>query len=156
MNNMKIAYEILPKYKMLYEDHKKKYFSDAGFDLRCAEIVEKNVSTKGSLRTGKIVVATGVNFQIPVGYVGLVRDRSSLASEGLIIAGGVIDTGYYDPEYGIRVILYDIYSPFDKFNPAIGSRIAQIIFVPCVLNLVEEKIEAGERANNGFGSTGLS
>ena len=62
--------------------------NDAGMDLYSCEDV---VIQKGS----KALVGTGIALEIPDNYVGLVWDKSGLATtHGLKTLGGVVDAGY--------------------------------------------------------------
>ena len=61
---------------------------DAGMDL---------VATSKSFDTdGNVVYGTGLAFEIPKGYVGLIFPRSSNAKQQLLLSNsvGVIDSGY--------------------------------------------------------------
>ena len=42
----------------------------------------------------RVLVESGLHLEIPSGYVGLVKDRSSVASAGLHTLAGVIDSAY--------------------------------------------------------------
>ena len=71
---------------------------DAGLDLYSLETV--------CLEPGQgKVIRTGIALALPVGYVGLVADRSSLAKRGLKTAGGVIDAGYRGE---VQIVLWNI------------------------------------------------
>lgn len=61
---------------------------DAGMDIFALEDV---VFLPGK----QMRVRTGIAFEIPLGYVGLVWDKSSISfNNGLKIMGGVIDSGF--------------------------------------------------------------
>jgi len=77
-------------YKKLYENSKdpvRKYDVDAGFDLSAAWKKEKDLYVE---------YGTGIAFEIPVGYVGLVFPRSSITKVDYILKNsvGVIDSSY--------------------------------------------------------------
>ncbi len=66
----------------------KGHAGDAGIDFFA---LEKVVFTPG----GQMRVRTGIALEIPLGYVGLVWDKSSVSfNQGLKIMGGVIDSGF--------------------------------------------------------------
>jgi dUTP pyrophosphatase len=120
---------------------------DAGYDLYALD-----AATLPSW--SRALIATGVYLEIPPGYVGLVKDRSSMALAGLHTMGGVIDSGYRGE---IRIILLNT-NDTDYVIRA-GHKIAQIIVIPCyteALTAVEslDALSATERGAGGFGSTG--
>lgn len=120
---------------------------DAGADLYSVE----SVTIHG--RTQKLV-RTGVALEIPLGYVGLVRPRSGLATKlGIgMNSSGVIDAGYRG-EISITLINHSDQS----HNISPGQRIAQILFVPVVAGFdfeVVDELSESSRGTGGFGSTG--
>jgi dUTP pyrophosphatase len=138
------------KYKLFSPNAKapfKTYASDAGFDLAALE--------DGSIQAGEIAkkINTGVGFELPTGLFGLVRDRSSLASQGLMVAGGVIDSDYRGE---IIVMLHNLGK--EPFNYRAGDRIAQVIILPSgFFTFVEAgTLDNTARAAGGFGSTGMA
>lgn len=94
---------------------------------------------------------TGISVQIPVGYVALIWDRSSLGLKGLHRFAGVIDADYRG-EWKI-VIHNASQEPYEILK---GDRIAQCIFQRVEPVIVEEvkELETTARATGGFGSTG--
>ena len=60
---------------------------DAGYDL--FSIAEYDVAPQQ-----RVLVETGLHLEIPTGVVGLVKDRSSVASAGIHTLAGVIDESY--------------------------------------------------------------
>jgi deoxycytidine triphosphate deaminase len=60
---------------------------DAGFDIRSSEDLLLSPHTT-------VLVSTGVHIAVPMGYVGVVKDRSSMAIQSISSSGGVIDEGY--------------------------------------------------------------
>lgn len=101
------------------------------------------------------LVPTGVAFDIPDGWVGLIHPRSGLAiRDGLTILNtpGTIDSGYQGE---IKVILANLGEQEVAISK--GDRIAQIVFQRfgyANLNPVREFGAASERGAGGFGSTG--
>jgi dUTP pyrophosphatase len=102
------------------------------------------------------LVHTGLAFEIPEGYVGLVFARSSLGTKrGLAPANkvGVIDSDYRGE---IKVALHNHNGSGDALCVDNGERIAQISIVPYLKADFEvvENLEDTERGEGGFGSTG--
>ena len=101
-----------------------------------------------------ILVHTGICMEIPTGLVGLVFARSGLATKkGLAPANkvGVIDNDYRGE---IMVPLHN-HTKEEKVIKH-GERIAQIIFMPYIMEQFDEVDELSEtvRGEGGFGSTG--
>ncbi len=119
---------------------------DAGLDLYSVEscVVEP---------MGRRAVRTGIALEIPMGYVGLVWDKSGLAAKGGIkTMGGVIDSGYRGE---IQVILANLGDGTHVI--AAGDKIAQLLIQHVELLPVEEvsDLADSERGADGFGSTGV-
>lgn len=117
---------------------------DAGLDLYSLE--------DATLADGEgKIVKTGVAVALPSGHVGLISDRSSMAKRGLKTAGGVIDAGYRGE---LGVVLLNLSGK--PQSVAKGERIAQLLIfevaTPAVLEVRE--LDATERGDKGFGSTG--
>lgn len=115
---------------------------DAGYDLYARELVR--VYSAG-------VFDTGVHFEIPEGYVGLIKSRSGLSMDRGLVCDGVVDAGYTG---SIRVKLYNHSAV--PYTVHAGDRIAQIVFVPIFTpELVKvDKIDGVGRGSRGFGSSG--
>lgn len=117
---------------------------DAGLDLYTPEFIV--------LRPGNsVTIDTGVHIQIPKGFVGMVKSKSGLNVKRGIVSEGVIDCGYTG---SIHVKLYNHGKDIVMINPE--EKISQLVVMPIVtpdLEVVEE-LEATERGNGGFGSTG--
>lgn len=96
---------------------------------------------------------TGLAFEIPPGYVGLVFPRSSITTKTSLTLGncvGVIDSDYRGTvKFQFRPI-----PPGKKYN--VGDRIGQIIIMPLPLVNFEEvgELNDTDRGQGGFGSTG--
>jgi dUTP pyrophosphatase len=104
----------------------------------------------------RVVVSTGITIQLPPGTYGRICPRSGLAvKHGLDVLAGVIDPDYQGE---IKVVLQnlDMNQPF-VIRP--GYRIAQLILenytVAEVVEVPSENTPLTERADGGFGSTGL-
>src|SRR4051812_43778367 len=118
---------------------------DAGLDLFGLEEVTL------SPREGK-VARTGIAIALPVGHVGLVADRSSLAKRGIKTAGGVIDAGYRGE---IHIVLWNISN--ESITLKAGERIAQLLIFPIETPAVKEVAAFDHetaRGTKGFGSSG--
>lgn len=119
---------------------------DAGFDLASAAEI---VLAPGEQAT----VPTGLYLSIPIDWVGLIRDRSSMALQGLRTHAGVIDSAYRGE---VRVVVSNGSGDPLEIHP--GDRVAQLIVVPCLTSAraVGSGEELGDttRGGGGFGSTG--
>lgn len=99
-------------------------------------------------------VATGLAVAIPQGYEIQVRPRSGLAlKHGITVPNtpGTIDSDYRGE---LKVILINLGT--EPFAIARGDRIAQLVLAPVVQAAWSEvdELEATERGQGGFGSTG--
>ena len=99
-------------------------------------------------------VATGLALAIPEGYEIQVRPRSGLAlKHGITVPNtpGTIDSDYRGE---LKVILINLGDA--PFAIARGDRVAQLVLTPVVQAAwVEvEELDATERGEGGFGSTG--
>jgi len=117
----------------------------AGADLRAAaEVV---------LKPGERArVPTGLELEIPAGYVGLVWPRSGLAQKsGLDTLAGVIDSDYRG-ELGVMLINHG----GEAVTIRRGDRIAQLLIQPVAAATYEpaDRLEPTDRGTGGFGSTG--
>jgi dUTP pyrophosphatase len=145
---------------------------DAGMDL-----VATSISFDES---GNVCYGTGLAFEIPEGYVGLIFPRSSNSKKDLILSNsvGVLDSGYRGEvsfKFKPSAIIYDADTtqeskhlternyidlpdiPHLEFEYyAVGDRIGQIIILPYPQIEFEEVEELSEtdRGEGGFGSTG--
>lgn len=124
---------------------KKQSSGAAGFDLH-------SVEAKTLLPQLTTMVDTGLAFEIPKGYCGILSDRSSMALQGITIGGGIIDSDY-------RACVQLIFNNNSQkpYNVNVGDRIAQILFVKLsdedTLTEVD-KLSETDRGSGRFGSTG--
>ena len=123
---------------------------DLGFDVYALEDTLLPPNTPVRVRTG-----IAVHFEKPDAprekFGLLVRDRSSMASKGVVASGGVIDAGYR----GELLVLLTSYT--NSFAIKAGDKIAQLIPLPVLTGAgVVEATSLAEsaRGGNGFGSTG--
>ncbi len=120
---------------------------DAGYDLFSAE----NYFVEPRKR---VLVESGLHLEIPSGYVGLVKDRSSVAAAGLHTLAGVIDSAYRGELKILMVNLAD-----EDIQIRAGQKIAQLLVIPVYSAPVEivdllDALSSTERGAGGFGSTG--
>jgi dUTP pyrophosphatase len=121
---------------------------DAGFDL--PTVVDISIEPQGFS-----LIPTGVHLSIPKGWVGLLRDRSSIALKGGVTSAGVIDASYRGE---IKVAMHNLGKEPLIFKK--GERIAQCVIVPHILGTTAKVVSSiddlgdTERGTAGFGSTG--
>lgn len=123
---------------------KQSHEGDAGFDLFVLSIER--------VRENAVVVHSGVHVEIPYGYQGELRARSSVHKTNAILSNGVgtIDAGYRGE---VKAVFYhegnDL--PFE-----VGERFAQLVImpVPSVEYVEVMELSESERGERGYGSTG--
>lgn len=122
----------------------------AGMDLRAA------LPEPLDLHPGeRKLIPTGLRIAVPLGYEAQVRPRSGLAiKQGITMLNspGTIDADYRGE---VMVIAINHGQEMVRFNH--GDRIAQLVLAPVVRALVREvaQLDATERGEGGFGSTGV-
>ena len=127
------------------------YEGDSGFDLYSVEEIEVKPF-------GRVLVPTGLAFDIKDGYEIQVRSKSGLAiNQGLFVLNspGTIDSGYIGE---VKVIIFNTNQ--ESFTIKKGMKVAQGVLSPVVngkwVNLLKKsQITNKERGDNGFGSTGI-
>lgn len=143
---MKMKVMLEPGAKMPTRAHK----ADAGLDLYspCDAVVFPR--WKNGMKNS-VVIDTGVHVQIPEGYVGDIDSKSGLMMHHNIITAGTIDSGYTG---SIRVKLFNLGN--DIVHIEEGQKIAQLVLKKIITPDLEwvDSLEATDRGNNGFGSTG--
>jgi len=102
----------------------------------------------------RALVPVGFSLAIPAGYEAQLRPRSGLALRHgvtLLNSPGTIDSDYRGP---VGVVLANLGS--EPFAIARGDRIAQLVVARIEHASFDERdeLEATERAEGGFGSTG--
>jgi dUTP pyrophosphatase len=127
------------------------YESDSGFDLYATEEITIPPF-------GRVLVPTGIYFDLPQDFEVQVRSKSGLAiNQGLMVLNspGTVDEGYTGE---IKVIIFNTNQ--SEFKIEKGMKVAQAVVARCVtgrwvnFNKVDS-IETKDRGNNGFGSTGI-
>lgn len=138
---------------------------DAGLDLTATSMEYDEY--------GNICYGTGLAFEIPEGYVGLVFPRSSIYKEQLLLSNavGVIDSGYrgevsfkfkpsmaLDNRQCVKTDKDRLWSVAIRQNGIykVGDRIGQIIILPYPqIEFVEvDALSETERGTGGYGSSG--
>lgn len=127
----------------------KAHATDAGFDLYCT-------SKEIDWTKRQIVCHTGLAFEIPEGYVGLIFPRSSVSNKPLMMANsvGVVDSCYRGEVTAKFNITDTRQSAFAHYQE--GDRIAQMIIIPYPEIEFEEtdSLSESDRGTGGYGSTG--
>lgn len=117
----------------------------AGYDLYACEA--------GTLepRAGPLCVDMGIAIEIPPGHYGRIAGRSSLATRGVMVLAGVIDSDYRGP---ITVVLANVHASL-PYSFRAGDRIAQLIIerISTPEVAVVSELSPTERGAGGFGST---
>lgn len=146
------------KIKKLYTDAilpTKAHSTDAGWDLYA------HSKTSDKLN---VVYGTGLAFEIPQGYVGLLFPRSSNAKTDLLLSNsvGVVDSGYRGEvlfKFKGSLRCHDDFMVGEYGNPRtyeIGDRIGQMIIIPYPdVEFVEvDELSDSDRGTGGYGSSG--
>lgn len=162
ISNMKVRIKkthpdaVIPKYAKA---------GDAGLDLTAV--------SKSFDEYGNICYGTGLAFEIPEGFVGLIFPRSSICKEQLLLSNavGVIDSGYrgevsfkfkpsmaLDDRQCVKVDADRLWSVAIRQNDIykVGDRIGQMIIMPYPQIEFEEveELSETERGEGGYGSSG--
>lgn len=118
-----------------------------GYDLVA---VEDYVITAIPLR-----LRTGIAIELPPGYEGQIRPRSSMSYYGIHVPIGTIDQDYTGE---LLVVMSLNGGRGGRHCVAAGDRIAQLVISPVWTGDVVQVEELGETARGagGFGSTGRS
>ena len=131
---------VVPSYETL---------GSAGADIRA--FLEESVTIKPFER---VMIPTGLKFEIPLGYEMQIRPRSGLAAKsGITVLNtpGTIDSDYRGE---VKIILINL-GKYD-FIVNNGDRIAQAVIAPVTqgkFTFVNE-LSSTSRGEGGFGSTG--
>jgi len=117
---------------------------DAGMDLTALTVVRNSKYFE---------YGTGLAFEIPKGYVGLVFPRSSISNTDHFLRNsvGVIDSGYRG-EVKIRMSI----PALGAKEYLLGDKVAQLVILKLPWVEIEEcqELSDSERSDGGFGSTG--
>ena len=125
----------------------------AGADLRASLNPAQSMTIKAGER---VLVPTGLSYEIPVGYEIQVRPRSGLSLKtNLLIVNspGTVDSDYRGE---LKVILGNFGNEDAIINH--GDRIAQMVLAPVTQAVLVQSsvLSETERGAGGFGSTGVN
>lgn len=140
--------------KKLHKDAvipKKAHATDAAFDLVATEV-------RVDWAKQELTCYTGLAFEIPEGYAGIVYPRSSVSKKPLILhnSTGIIDSDYRG-EVTAKFLITDMKAYLQEAGGYVaGDRVAQIMIMPFPQIEFEEAEELSEteRGTGGYGSTG--
>ena len=122
----------------------------AGMDIRAA--VEEPMELEPGQRS---LIPTGLQMALPKGYEAQIRPRSGLAYRNgitMLNTPGTIDSDYRGEVKVLAVNLGD-----EPFVIRRGDRVAQMVIAPVTQATIQEveELTETERAEGGFGSTGV-
>lgn len=131
----------------------KAHDSDAGFDLT---IPEDFNALKACVPFKNIhVIDTHVHINIPEGFVGIIKPRSSTCLNNIWIFEGVIDAGFTGSIKIMCKLLNKYINPMEVLIP--NTRIAQLLIMPIAQNITFKQVETMQdtpRGERGLGSSG--
>lgn len=117
--------------------------------------VKANLDSNVVLEPGhRVLIPTGLFFELPIGFEAQVRPRSGLAiKKGITVLNspGTIDADYRGE---VGIILLNTSS--EDFIIEDGERICQLVFAPCeqASLVLVQKLSETVRGSGGFGHTG--
>lgn len=123
---------------------------DAGMDLTATSVKETDMYVE---------YGTGLAFELPEGFVGLLFQRSSVSKYHLSLANavGVLDSGYRG-EVSFRFKKTPNHTPLEYSKRyEIGDKIGQIMIIPYpkVEFTVTEQLLDSQRGTGSYGSSGV-
>ena len=123
----------------------------AGADLRASFGIGESMVIKPGQR---VLIPTGMAFEIPAGFEVQVRPRSGLSLKtGLMVVNspGTIDADYRGE---VKIIMGNLGSADETIVH--GDRVAQMVLMPVPQAQFEivEQLSSTDRGAGGFGSTG--
>lgn len=148
MNKVNVKVKKLENFKGELPSYETAHAS--GFDLR-AQLPEKTLLEPGQ----RVLVPTGLSFEIPPGFEIQIRPRSGWASKKGVT---VVNTpGTIDADYRGEVKIALIHLGNEAMEIVDQDRVAQAVLCPVVqAQLIESKeLSDTARGAGGFGSTGL-
>jgi dUTP pyrophosphatase len=121
---------------------------DAGLDLVATDVCHNR-------EYDFVEYGTGLAFEIPEGYVGLIFPRSSISKTPHMLCNsvGVVDAGYRgEVKFRFKGI-----SGKEDMEYEVGDKVGQLIIMPFPKVTIKEveTLESSERGVGGFGSTGV-
>ena len=137
------------KFKKLHPHAKAPFHATAGAAAYDLYAVSMDWDSKNCVYT----YGTGLAFEIPEGYCGLLYPRSSIYKVGQIFPNC---TGIIDADYRGEVSMKFSYRDDPKAEYRPGDRIGQLIIMPIpVVSFVEsDELTTTARGLGGYGSTG--
>ena len=101
-----------------------------------------------------IVIPAGLKLIIPKGYCGVMMNKSSIGSKGIIVGAELIDSDYRGE---ISIDIHNISTSWFTVRP--GMKLSQLVLMPCFQKLdmiTNDEYEKNKtnRGEGGFGSTG--
>lgn len=127
------------------------YNLDSGFDFY--SVGEINIPP-----LGRVLVPTGLAFEVPDGTELQVRSKSGLAiNQGLMVLNspGTVDCGYHG-EIKVIVMNMNNHPVVIKKNQKVAQGVLCPVFNGKKVKLVEKNnLGKSDRGENGFGSTGI-
>ena len=99
-----------------------------------------------------VTFCIGWAVEIPLGYVGVIKVRSSVGQARWVLAS----SGVIDPTYRGEIKVPLLYLGTDPYTVKHGQRMAQMLVVPrpTVEDIEVEELSPSKRGTGGFGSTG--
>ena len=118
--------------------------TDGGLDIRARH-------SQRIMPNNSAVFHTGVHVELPHGTSGLLVSKSGLNVKHKITTTGLIDEGF-----GGEIVIRMYNHGEESYLVNAGDKISQLVVIPVLYEDVEivDEITAGERGNNGYGSTG--
>lgn len=118
----------------------------SGYDVFCVE--DKELYPGQSCK-----LATGISVEIPRGYEGQLRIRSSLSKQKIILLNGV---GTIDSDYRGEIMIPLLHNGNVPFHINKYDRVAQLVFTKVTyINFIKtDELSKTIRGKKGFGSTG--
>ena len=94
---------------------------------------------------------TGVHVELPKGTAGILMPKSGMMTRHDLLTFGIVDEGYTG-----EILVHIFNCGGDDYSVRAGDKISQMLIVPVLYEPVEvvDEISGGDRAGNGFGSTG--
>lgn len=124
----------------------------AGYDLTCSRITTE-INEVGQVI---LVYHTDIAVEIPEGYEGQLRNRSSISKKSLRLSTGMstIDSDYRGEITAKFVVTTDVVPSIFKE----GERFAQLVIskVETVDFVESDELSETDRGNGGYGSTGAT
>lgn len=121
------------------------HLDDAGMDICTPERVTVPAGER-------VVISTGLAFELPSQTVGLVWDKSGLAAKhGITMLSGVLDAGYRGE---LKIVALNTSREDYTFEP--GDKVTQLLVQPIIRPEIEEtdSLSESDRGTGAFGSSG--